>query len=44
LSEDISRNTQGIKDDADVIAEQSLKSSEGARRMFNTALPELLFY
>ncbi|MDW3149928.1 methyl-accepting chemotaxis protein, partial [Vibrio sp. 2132-1] len=37
VSEDISRNTQGIKDDADVIAEQSLKSSEGARRMFNTA-------
>ncbi|MDW2132537.1 methyl-accepting chemotaxis protein, partial [Vibrio sp. 2129(2023)] len=37
VSEDISRNTQGIKDDADVIAEQSLKSSEGARRMFTTA-------
>ncbi|WP_010444038.1 methyl-accepting chemotaxis protein [Vibrio rotiferianus] len=37
VSEDISRNTQGIKDDADMIAEQSLKSSEGARQMFDTA-------
>ncbi|UMM03295.1 methyl-accepting chemotaxis protein [Vibrio campbellii] len=37
VSEDISRNTQGIKDDADMIAEQSLKSSEGARQMYDTA-------
>ncbi|BCN25312.1 methyl-accepting chemotaxis protein [Vibrio alfacsensis] len=37
VSEDISRNTQGIKDDADVIAEQSLKSSESARQMYDTA-------
>ncbi|MGR5069834.1 methyl-accepting chemotaxis protein [Vibrio alfacsensis] len=37
VSEDISRNTQGIKDDADAIAEQSLKSSESARQMYDTA-------
>ncbi|EKO3807638.1 methyl-accepting chemotaxis protein [Vibrio harveyi] len=37
VSEDISRNTQGIKDDADMIAEQSLKSSEGSRQMYDTA-------
>ncbi|MEW4344414.1 methyl-accepting chemotaxis protein, partial [Vibrio diabolicus] len=37
VSEDIGRNTQGIKDDADMIAEQSLKSSEGARQMYDTA-------
>ncbi|MDF2154729.1 methyl-accepting chemotaxis protein [Vibrio sp. CAU 1672] len=37
VSEDISRNTQGIKDDADVIAGQALKSNEGSRQMYDTA-------
>ncbi|MGR5237409.1 methyl-accepting chemotaxis protein [Vibrio alfacsensis] len=37
VSEDISRNTQGIKDDADAIAEQALQSNEGTRQMYDTA-------
>ncbi|KOO01921.1 methyl-accepting chemotaxis protein [Vibrio nereis] len=37
VSEDISRNTQGIKDASDILADQALRSSESATDMFDSA-------
>lgn len=37
VSEDISRNTQGIKDASDILSEQAMRSSESATNMFNSA-------
>ncbi|KJY82677.1 chemotaxis protein [Vibrio neptunius] len=37
VSEDISRNTQGIKDASDVLSEQAMHSSESATNMFTSA-------
>ncbi|ARC93262.1 methyl-accepting chemotaxis protein [Vibrio coralliilyticus] len=37
VSEDISRNTQGIKDASDILSEQAIRSSESATNMFNSA-------
>ncbi|UUM30838.1 methyl-accepting chemotaxis protein [Vibrio japonicus] len=37
VSEDISRNTQGIKDASDILADQATRSSESATNMFDSA-------
>ncbi|NOI60254.1 methyl-accepting chemotaxis protein [Vibrio coralliilyticus] len=37
VSEDISCNTQGIKDASDILSEQAMRSSESATNMFNSA-------
>ncbi|MCG9680369.1 methyl-accepting chemotaxis protein [Vibrio sp. Isolate24] len=37
VSEDISRNTQGIKDASDILSEQAMRSSDSATNMFNSA-------
>lgn len=37
VSEDISRNTQGIKDASDVLAEQAIQSSASANNMRHSA-------
>ncbi len=37
VSEDISRNTQGIKDASDILAQQACRSSDSAKGMFDSA-------
>ncbi|NOI16439.1 methyl-accepting chemotaxis protein [Vibrio hepatarius] len=37
VSEDISRNTQGIKDASDILADQAARSSQSATNMFDSA-------